>query len=180
MRIVSGKYRGRVFDPGGKNFKARPTTDFAKESLFNILANSVDFEEVKFLELFSGTGSISYEFISRGCTDVTMVELNFKHIQFIKSVLKELNEVAKVYRADVFKFLKGHRLKYDIIFADAPFDHPRVLEIPELILKENLLKEGSFLIVEHSKQFDFSKIPGFYDMRNYGSVHFSFFKAPAV
>ncbi|HNW51709.1 MAG TPA: RsmD family RNA methyltransferase [Prolixibacteraceae bacterium] len=176
MRIISGKYKGRNFEPGGKSFKARPTTDFAKESLFNILANHIDFEEVKFLELFAGTGSISYEFISRGCSDVTMVELNFKHIEFIKSVLKEIDEAAKVYRADVFKFLKGHRIKYDVIFADPPYDLPRFGEIPGLVLQENLLKENGILIVEHSKQYDFSTIPGFYEMRNYGSVHFSFFR----
>lgn len=175
MRIVSGKYRGRMFDPG-KSFHARPTTDFAKESLFNILANHVDFEEVKCLDLFAGTGSISYEFISRGCKDITLVELNFKHLQFIKTVLKELNEVARVYRADVFKFLENHRVKYDIVFADPPYDHPRFEEVPVQILRANILKEGGMLILEHSKSFDFSKLPGFFDLRDYGSVHFSFFR----
>jgi 16S rRNA (guanine966-N2)-methyltransferase len=176
MRIVSGKYRGRLFDPG-KSFQARPTTDFAKEGLFNILANHIDFEEVKCLDLFAGTGSISYELISRGCKEITIIELNFKHLQFIKSVLKELNEVAKVYRADVFKFLEGHRVKYDLVFADPPYDHPRFSEIPELIMRANILNEGGMLIIEHSKVFDFSKLPGFFDMRVYGSVHFSFFRA---
>ena len=175
MRIVSGKYRGRYFDPG-KSFSARPTTDFAKESLFNILANHIDFEEVKVLDLFSGTGSIGYEFISRGCKDITMVELDFKHLQFIKLVLKELNEVAKVYRADVFKFLESHKVKYDVIFADPPYDHPRFGEVPESIIKANILNERGILIVEHSKSYDFSKLPGFFDLRAYGSVHFSFFR----
>lgn len=167
-----------MFDPG-KNFKARPTTDFAKESLFNILANNIDFEKVKFLDLFSGTGSISYEFLSRQCKDVTLVELNFKHIQFIKSVMKELNEIAKVYRADVFKFIENHKIKYDIIFADPPYDHPRFGEIPGSILRNNLLAENGILIIEHSKQYQFNEIPGFYDLRKYGSVHFSFFHQTA-
>jgi 16S rRNA (guanine(966)-N(2))-methyltransferase RsmD len=164
-----------MFDPG-KSFHARPTTDFAKETLFNILANRIDFEEIKVLDLFAGTGSISYEFISRGCKDITIVELNFKHLQFIKSVLKELDEVAKVYRADVFKFLESHRVKYDLVFADPPYDHPRFAEIPGIILKANILNEEGILIVEHPKNFDFSKLPGFYDTRNSGSVHFSFFR----
>jgi len=175
MRIISGKYRGRLFDPG-KSFHARPTTDFAKESLFNILANQIDFEEVKCLDLFAGTGSISYELISRGCKEITIIELNFKHLQFIKNVLSELNEIAKVYRADVFKFLENHRVKYDLVFADPPYDHPRLGEVPGLILKADILSEEGILIIEHSKSFNFSKLPGFYDTRVYGSVHFSFFK----
>jgi 16S rRNA (guanine(966)-N(2))-methyltransferase RsmD len=179
MRIVSGKYRGRCFDPG-KSFNARPTTDFAKESLFNILANRIDFEEVKCLDLFAGTGSIGYEFISRGCKEITMVELNFKHLQFIKSVLKDLDEVAKVYRADVFKFLESHRVKYDLIFADPPYDHPRLSEVPGQIQRANILNENGILIVEHSKTNDFSKLPGFTDMRVYGSVHFSFFNHVSI
>ncbi len=176
MRIIAGKYKARSFSPG-KNFKARPTTDFAKESLFNILSNQVDFEHVKCLDLFSGTGSISYELISRGCSDLTIIELNFQHIQFIKSVLKELNEIAKVYRADVFKFIESEKNKYDLIFADPPYDHPRFKEIPELIIKKGLLSGKGVFIIEHSKIYDFSTLPGFYDKRNYGSVNFSFFKS---
>ncbi|MBP7562762.1 MAG: 16S rRNA (guanine(966)-N(2))-methyltransferase RsmD [Candidatus Cloacimonetes bacterium] len=175
MRIVGGKYRGRIFNPG-KSFKARPTTDFAKESLFNILTNLVDFNEIKCLDLFAGTGSISYELISRGCNDLTMIELNFQHLTFIKSVLKNLNEKAKVYRADVFKFLEGEKTKYDLIFADPPYDHPRFKEVPELILKRGLISEGGFMVIEHSMAYDFSNLPGFSEMRKYGSVHFSFFK----
>ena len=174
MRIVGGKYKGRIFNPG-KTFKARPTTDLAKESLFNILANKIDFEETKMLDLFAGTGSISYEFISRGCKEVTLVELNFRHVQFIKSVLKELNEVAKVYRADVFKYLAGEKSKFDLIFADPPYNHPRFQEIPVQIIERNLLAENGLLIVEHPKEYDFSKLPGFLELRKYGKVQFSFF-----
>ena len=175
MRIIGGKYRGRIFNPG-KSFNARPTTDMAKESLFNILNNTIDFEKIRLLDLFAGTGSISYEFISRGTTDITIVELNFRHIQFIKSVLAELNEVAKVYRADVFKYLKGNKNKFDVIFADPPYNHPEFESIPGKILKANLLSEQGLLILEHPKNFDFSKLPEFSYMRHYGSVHFSFFE----
>lgn len=174
MRIVGGKYKGRIFNPG-KTFKARPTTDLAKESLFNILNNRIDFESLKVLDLFAGTGSISYEFISRGASEVTIVELNFRHIQYIKSVLQELKEVAKVYRADVFKYLAGEKGKYDLIFADPPYDHPRFAEIPGKILERELLADKGLLIVEHPKEFDFSKLNGFIELRKYGKVQFSFF-----
>jgi 16S rRNA (guanine966-N2)-methyltransferase len=174
MRIIGGKYKGRIFNPG-KQFTARPTTDFARESLFNILNNRIDFEETKTLDLFAGTGSISFEFISRGCTNITVIELDFKHVQFIKSVLKELNEVAKVYRADAFKFMESERSSYDLIFADPPYDHPRFSEVPELVLKGNLLAPEGLFVLEHSKYYDFSSLPGFKELRRYGSVHFSFF-----
>jgi len=175
MRIVGGEYRGRMFNPG-KNFKARPTTDFAKEGLFNVLSNVIDFEDAKILDLFSGTGSISYEFLSRGCKDLTLIELDFQHIQFIKSVMKELNEVAKVYRADVFKFLENEKTKYDLIFADPPYDLPRFAEVPEIILRRNLVKAGGMMVIEHPKSFNFSDMPHFSEVRKYGSVHFSIFK----
>lgn len=175
MRIIGGKYKGRLFNPS-KSFSARPTTDFAKESLFNILQNTLDFETINVLDLFAGTGSISYELLSRGCKNITLIELNFKHVQFIKSVLKELDEVAKVYRADVFKFLEHEKEKYDLIFADPPYDHPRFSEIVPLVLARNLLSENGIFIIEHPKNFDFSKQPQFTELRRYGSVHFSFFK----
>ncbi|MCF8358125.1 MAG: 16S rRNA (guanine(966)-N(2))-methyltransferase RsmD [Prolixibacteraceae bacterium] len=174
MRIIGGTYKGRQFNPG-KSFKARPTTDQAKESLFNILTNKVDFTSISVLDLFAGTGSISFEFLSRGTSNITMVELNFKHVQFIKSVVKELGEVANIYRTDVFKFLQHEKTKYDLIFADPPYDHPRFGEIPGIILGKNLLSDNGLLIVEHSKKFNFSKIHGFIELRKYGNVNFSFF-----
>ena len=164
-----------MFNPG-KNFTARPTTDFAKESLFNILQNQYAFEDLKVLDLFSGTGSIGYEFLSRGCTNLTMVELNFKNLQFIKAVIKELNEVAKVYRADVFKYLENEKGKFDLIFADPPYDLPHFADVVPLVLRRNILSENGVFIIEHPKNFDFGKQPEFIEMRRYGSVHFSFFK----
>jgi 16S rRNA (guanine(966)-N(2))-methyltransferase RsmD len=174
MRIAGGKYRARVFKPG-KSFNARPTTDLAKEGLFNILTNRIDFTETKVLDLFAGTGSISYEFISRGCTDITLVELNFKHLQFIKSVLKTLDEKATVYRADVFKYLQGCKTKYDLIFADPPFDHPQIAQLPAFVLSKPVLNNNGILIVEHPANIDYSKNENFIELRKYGKVHFSFF-----
>ncbi|MBA4411253.1 MAG: 16S rRNA (guanine(966)-N(2))-methyltransferase RsmD [Odoribacter sp.] len=177
MRIVGGKYRGRIFDPG-KKFKARPTTDMAKESLFNVLQNSVDFEAIRALDLFSGTGSISYELASRGCTDVTAVEINPAHIQFIKEVIEKLGEKhIRVVKSNVFVFTKRINEQFDLIFADPPYDHPKFTEVADLIFRNNLLKPGGLFILEHSGQFDYSGHPNFKELRRYGSVHFSMFTA---
>ena len=175
MRIVGGKYKGRQFHPG-KSFKARPTTDMAKESLFNILQNKVDFDEISVLDLFSGTGSISFEFASRGCTEITSVELNFNHFRFIKETIQKLNEKSiKAIKGNAFQFVKKTTQQFDLVFADPPYDHPRFKEVPELVLSENIIKPGGIFILEHSKDYDFSDLPGFVELRHYGSVHFSVF-----
>ncbi|MDA3878879.1 MAG: 16S rRNA (guanine(966)-N(2))-methyltransferase RsmD [Prolixibacteraceae bacterium] len=174
MRIIGGELRGRIFNPG-KTFKARPTTDIAKEGLFNILHNRINFDETSVLDLFAGTGSISFEFLSRGCKNVTLVEVNFKHVQFIKSVLAKLELKAIVYRTDVFRYLKSEKRKFDLIFADPPYDHPQFNEIPQLILNQNLLSPGGILIVEHPSNYNFKENSGFVETRKYGKVHFSFF-----
>lgn len=176
MRIVGGEYKGRLFHPG-KSFKARPTTDMAKESLFNILQNQVDFESIKVLDLFSGTGSISFEFASRGCTDITSVEVNFQHHRFIKEVIAKLGEKSiKAIKANAFQYCAKTDQSFDLIFADPPYDHKQFAEVPGLVLNGDLLKSGGLFILEHSKSYDFSDIPGFSEVRNYGSVHFSFFR----
>jgi 16S rRNA (guanine966-N2)-methyltransferase len=177
MRIVGGIYRGRVFDPG-KKFKARPTTDMAKESLFNVLQNSIDFESIRALDLFSGTGSISYEFASRGCTDVTAVEINAAHIQFIKEVVEKLGEKhIRVVKSNVFVFAAHIKEQFDLIFADPPYDHPKFAEVADLIFRNKLLKPDGLFILEHSGQFDYTSHPNFRELRRYGSVHFSMFTA---
>ncbi|HET6559887.1 MAG TPA: RsmD family RNA methyltransferase [Prolixibacteraceae bacterium] len=176
MRIVGGKYKGRIFTPG-KSFKARPTTDMAKESLFNILQNSIDFEDIRALDLFAGTGSISYELASHGCTDITTVEINADHIQFIREVLEKLGEKnVRLVKTNVFVFATRIREQFDLIFADPPYDHPKFGEVADLIFKNNLLKPGGTFILEHSGQFDYSFHPAFRELRRYGSVHFSIFK----
>lgn len=177
MRIIGGELRGRLFKPG-KNFKARPTTDFARENLFNILSNRIDFEETKVLDLFAGTGSISFEFASRGCKSVTTVEIDHVHYAFIDSVTRQLNLSSTVHllRYDVLKFIPRCTEKYDLIFADPPYQLKSLKEVPELILKHELLNPGGMLILEHGKSDNFSSHPNIFEQRVYGSVHFSFFK----
>ena len=176
MRIVSGKYKGRLIRPP-KKITARPTTDFAKENLFNILETRIDFAGKEILDLFSGTGNISYEFISRGSKSVLAVEKNYLHLQFIKKTANELEmPELKVIKKDVFKFLKSSPQKFDIIFADPPYQLKEIDQIPSIIFENNVLKENGFLILEHSKDSNFSEHPNFYEIRNYGSVNFSFFR----
>jgi 16S rRNA (guanine966-N2)-methyltransferase len=177
MRIISGKYKGRRFEPP-KGLKARPTTDFAKEGLFNILANRIDFENIKVLDLFSGTGNIAFEFISRGALKTTCVEQYALHVRFINSVAEKINEPISVIQGDAYRFIDGNHEKYDIIFADAPYDDERLESIPERIFRAGILVDDGLLIVEHSKKTDFSKHQNFIEKRTYGNVNFSFFQLP--
>lgn len=175
MRIVSGSLRGRkIFAP--KNLPVRPTTDQAKESLFNVLHNRYDFDESTVLDLFSGTGNISYEFISRGALKVTAVDANFHCFQFQKKTKKDLDLTNfHPHKGDVFRAIKSISEKYDIIFADPPYQIDNLLDLPDLILGQDLLKEGGCLIIEHGKQTTFEH-PNFVEHRTYGGVNFSFFK----
>ncbi len=176
MRIISGKYRGRPIKPN-KSFKARPTTDNAKEALFNILNNTIDFEDLIVLDLFSGTGSISYEFVSRGCKEVYSVEKNFKHSKFINSVVDNLKiDNMKVILGNVFIFIKKTPLQFDLIFADPPFDLKEINTIPFKIFEQDILKPDGIVIIEHSPTTDFSAHSNFKETRKYGKVNFSFFK----
>ena len=175
MRIVSGSHRGRQIKPP-HNLPVRPTTDIAKESLFNILNNMVCFEDLRVLDLFSGTGSISYEFYSRGCRDITAVEQNYKCVRFIKNTVEQLKmHELKVVQANVFSFM-NNSLQYDLIFADPPYDIGRYEELTETILNNNLLSENGILIIEHPAEIQLSHFEGFSQLRNYGKVHFSFFE----
>lgn len=179
MRIVSGALKGRRFSPP-PSFRARPTTDMAKENLFNVLNNSIDFESTTVLDLFAGTGSISYEFASRGCPSVTSVEKDFHHYNFIKKCIEELNlsKFVKPIKADVFTYL--NRLKnetFDLIFADPPFELSNLEEIPDLVLKLNIINPEGLLILEHGPTHNFSTHPAFSQTRHYGKVCFTFFMA---
>lgn len=176
MRIIGGKYKGRMFHPG-KKFRARPTTDVAKEALFNILENRYEFSTKNVLDLFSGTGSMGYEFVSRGCKQVTLVESDFVHYKFILEVLETLEiENARVFKADVFKFLQKSHDSFNIIFADPPFNLTSFQTIPDAVLSAGILAPEGVFILEHPKEYDFSSHPGFREIRNYGKVHFSFFE----
>ncbi len=176
MRIVSGRYKGRRLELP-KNFKARPTTDFAKENLFNILNNSIDWEDNNALDLFGGTGSISFELVSRGCSKVYCVEkapLNYTYIEKTKDLLKA-NELT-IYKMDVFKFLSLCKEQFDFIFADPPYNLNVLPEVPKLIFEKNILKDGGTFVMEHPKEYDFSDLPLFKEKRVYGSVNFSIFE----
>lgn len=176
MRIISGKLKGRVITPP-KNLRARPTTDFAKENLFNTLNNLVDFEELDVLDLFAGTGSISYEFASRGARSVTAVELNAVHYSFIKECAARF-DLANLHplKANVFLYLKSCERRFDLIFSDAPYDIKDGEQVVELVFSRQLLSPDGYLVFEHSRDMDFSQHPNFMRVRNYGSVNFSFFR----
>lgn len=177
MRIVTGKYKGRHFEIP-RSFKARPTTDFAKENIFNVLIQYVDLEDATALDLFSGTGSITLELLSRGCQQVVSVEMDRDHHRFICECLKKLGEKVVIpLRADVFRFLKSCHTQFDFIFADPPYALKEIPTIPDLIFEKGLLKEDGLFILEHGKDHDFSNHPHFIEHRSYGSVNFSLFKA---
>jgi 16S rRNA (guanine966-N2)-methyltransferase len=174
VRIVSGKYKGRHI-PVRRNFPSRPTTDFAKENLFNILNNYFDFEAISVLDLFAGTGSISYEFASRGAR-VDLVEKDYRSFAFIRSTIAGLKiETIKPYKADVFKVLPKLKQTYDIIFADPPYQLPNIAEIPGLVFEFKLLNPNGWFILEHTNRLKFNSHPNFKEVREYGSVNFSIF-----
>lgn len=176
MRIITGIYKGRHFDIP-KTFKARPTTDFAKENIFNVLTGKIDFEGATALDLFSGTGSISLELLSRGCSQVVSVELDREHHAFIRQCLKKLgDENCIALRGDVFRFMKSCRQQFDFIFADPPYALERLPEIPDLVLNNGILKDGGIFVFEHGEKNDFSAHPRFVEHRSYGSVNFSLFR----
>ena len=177
MRIISGRFRKKTIQPP-KNFRARPTTDVAKEGLFNILENRLDFESLKVLDLFSGTGSISYEFVSRGCLDVTSVELNYHHFDFINKTVHqlEIQKEMKVIKSNAFVFISHMNQQYDLIFADPPYDLKELDSIPDKIMQHQLLLPGGLLIVEHSDKTKFIDHPDFSMQKSYGHVNFSFFE----
>lgn len=176
MRIIRGKYGRRRFSVP-TNISARPTTDFARENIFNVIDNLIDLEGCDALDLFAGTGAISFEFLSRECKSVTAVEKAATQFRFIKGVAQQLNvNNFNLIKGDVFKFVDTCDRKFDIIFADPPYDLPNFGEIPGLILGSDMLKEGTLVIIEHSKAYDFSALPHFMEHRAYGSVNFSIFQ----
>ena len=182
MRIITGKYKGRHFEIP-RSFKARPTTDFAKENIFNVLTQYVDFDGATALDLFSGTGSISLELLSRGCQQVISIEMDRDHHRFICECIKKLTPNTQhpspniiPLRADVFRFIKSCHQQFDFIFADPPYALNDLPKIPDLIFEKGLLKEGGIFVFEHGKDNDFSEHPHFVEHRSYGSVNFTIFR----
>lgn len=176
MRIISGSHKGRRIS-APKNLPVRPTTDRAKEALFNILGHRIDLDESKALDLFAGIGSITLELISRGCSDVTAVDKHRDCVNFIDQTARELGmEGLRAIRSDVFVFTQRTPEKYDLIFADPPYDLMRSDELVKNVIDRKLLNDGGLLIVEHSDQEDLSALPGFEEHRRYGHVNFSIFE----
>lgn len=175
MRIIGGTYKGRILHPP-KGLEVRPTTDLAKESLFNILNNRIDFEDITVLDIFAGTGNISLEFASRGAARVISVEKNHKNASFISAVAVDFGmKNLLVRKMNAFSFLKENRLKFDVIFADPPYDMKETTGIPGLVFSNALLNDEGWLIIEHDKTINFNGHPHFFDERKYGKVHFTFF-----
>lgn len=185
MRIITGIYKGRHFDIP-RSFKARPTTDFAKENIFNVLGAYLDFEGATALDLFSGTGSITLELLSRGCSRVVSVELDRDHHRFICECVKKLGRhddgSCLPLRGDVFRFVKSCKAQFDFVFADPPYALKELAQIPDLVIDKGLLKEGGVFVLEHGRDHDFTQHRCFREHRQYGSVNFSLFTsaAPAV
>jgi 16S rRNA (guanine966-N2)-methyltransferase len=180
MRIISGKLKGRRFDMPKEAQKTRPTTDISRESLFNILENKIDLEDIIVLDLFSGSGGIGFEFISRGASKVFFVEKFYACAAFIEKTLKDLNVEAfgQVKKMDVFQFIKQTEKNYfDVVFADPPYDLRILSTLPNTIIENNILKKDGIIIIEHDERNNFEKHPNFVEFRKYGQSQFSFFKA---
>lgn len=177
MRIISGKYKGRRISPP-KNLPVRPTTDMSKEALFNVLRNHFNFEGLKVLDLFSGTGNISYEFASRGSDNITCVDGDFGCVKFIKQTASEFDFNISAVKSDVLKFIEKSKTKYDIIFADPPyaFEQKTFDKIVLSIFENNLLEEEGMMIIEHSKYTKLDHLMHFSFKKSYGGSIFSFFE----
>jgi len=177
VRIIAGTHKGRILHPP-KGLPIRPTTDLGKESLFNILNNRIDFEDITVLDLFAGTGNISLEFASRGAAEVVAVDINTKCVEYIRKASQEM-ALDKVFtvKANAFGFLKSVSRKFDIVFADPPYDMKESTTIPELVFGNSILAPDGWLIIEHDVFKDFKTNPNFMEERRYGKVHFSFFSA---
>ncbi|MCM1076517.1 MAG: RsmD family RNA methyltransferase [Bacteroides sp.] len=178
MRIIRGKYGRRRFSVP-TNITARPTTDFARENIFNVIDNLIDLEGKKCLDLFAGTGAVSFELLSREAASVTSVEKSPVQARFIEKVKQELNDRnLHLIRTDALRFIRDSSSSFDFVFADPPYDLEGFGDIPEMVLNSRLLHPGSIFIIEHSKKYDFSNLPNFIDHRAYGSVNFSIFQIP--
>jgi len=175
MRIIGGEHGGRKFTPPSKMPYTRPTTDVAKEGLFNVLQHQLDFEGLKTLDLFGGTGSISYELASRGVTDLTIVEKDAAMHEFIKKTAASIGISIKAVRMDVFKYISQATEKFDLIFAGPPYALTNIDDLPKVIFEKQLLQPGGWFILEHTPRNDYRSAPRFSSQRKYGTTIFSIF-----
>lgn len=181
MRIISGELGGRRINPPANMPYTRPTTDIAKEGLFNVLQNNLDFESLKTLDLFGGTGSISYELASRGVPDLTIVEKDNQMFSFIKKTGEALGlQNFKVVKSDVFRFIETCSQQFDFIFAGPPYALQTIDDLPKLIFEKGLLKEDGWFVLEHTPRNDYKTFPKYKMERNYGTTIFSFFENKTV
>jgi 16S rRNA (guanine(966)-N(2))-methyltransferase RsmD len=181
MRIISGKHKARRIS-APKNLPVRPTTDMAKESLFNILNNNYYFDSISVLDLFSGTGNISYEFASRGTKNIIAVDLHYACVKFISNTANQLDLPINAIKSDVYSFLEKTSVKSDVIFADPPYDfsEEQFLKIANIVFEKQLLNEEGFLIIEHSKHTDISSHKNYSHSKRYGGNVFSFFEINTI
>lgn len=176
MRIIGGEHGGRKFNPPNKMPHTRPTTDIAKEGLFNIIQNNLDFEKLKTLDLFGGTGSISYELASRGVPDLTIVEKDNAMYEFIKKTSASLHlENVNIVKTDVFRFLHHCADKFDLIFAGPPYALTIIDDLPKIIFEKQLLNKNGWFVLEHTPKNDYKTFPFYKTERNYGTTVFSIF-----
>lgn len=179
LRIISGIYKGRRLNPPS-SLPVRPTTDFAREGLFNVLNGMVDWEQIKALDLFSGTGAVSFELISRGVPSVTSVDIERSCVTYITGTAGQFGmKGIQAIRSNVFVFIRRIHEKYDLIFADPPYAMQGIADLPEQVLSSGILKEGGIFVLEHSDKYNFSKNQNFAELRKYGRVHFTFFRGSA-
>ena len=175
MRIIAGTLKGRRFSPP-RHFKGRPTTDFGREGLFNLLRSRIDLDGVEALDLFAGSGAVSYELASRSAVAVTAIEQDAGACRYIQQQARDFGlDAIRVVRADAFAFLSRAMTQFELVFADPPYTEPKLDTLPNLVREAGLVAPGGLFVLEHGDRKDFSEEPGFVEMRKYGHVHFSFF-----
>lgn len=178
MRIISGRFKGRTFHPPADRWPTRPTTDIAKEGLYNILANRLNFEEIRFCDLFGGTGSHTYEVISRGCEKVDYVDKFRPACTFVKNTIEllKIENQVQVYCMDIYQYINQCPLQYDYVFAGPPYGMPKIEQLAEVILEKPLITNDGLLVIEHHHNISYQRVPQFQELRNYGQTCFSFFQ----
>lgn len=179
MRVIGGTLKGRRFSPP-KSFDGRPTTDFAREALFNVLQHYIEYDGLEVLDIFCGTGAVTFEFASRGASSILAIDKSWKHVKYVHGQAKafELDQV-KSYKANALEWMKKTDLNFDLVFADPPYNLPELPELPDMIFASGLLRPGALFVLEHGEDFKDPGHPFHLETRRYGGVHFSFYRDEA-